>query len=303
MRSRNWVLFLFLAVLWGSNWSFMKTGVSLVNPIALVFQRFLISAVVLFPVFLLLRKRIPKDRATLGRLVLLGLFNASNVFLMHAGLVLESSGIGSVLTYTQPLFVFCLAIPFLKEKVTAIKLSGVMLGFVGVVVLFSGRISTLTLSFTPLIMILGAVFWAVAIVFYKKFLNHVDPFVANFFQLSVGVLVLAALSLFTNSFSFPNDPAYPWIILYVAIGGNVAGFSLWLYLLRQEEATSLSGSSFIIPVIALLFGWQLLGESISIQSMIGSALVLAGIYLVNFKTSKRKKSNPNDQRRRQCPNQ
>ncbi len=269
----------------------MKTGVSLVNPIALVFQRFLISAVVLLPIFLLLRKRIPKDRATLGRLLLLGLFNAANVFLMHVGLILETAGIGSVLTYTQPLFVFCLAIPFLKERVTVIKLAGVTLGFVGVVVLFSSRISSLTLTFTPSIMILGAVFWAVAIVFYKKFLTHVDPFVANFFQLSVGVLVLAALSLLTNSFTFPNDPMYPWIILYIAIGGNVVGFSLWLFLLRQEDATSLSGSSFIIPVIALLFGWLLLGESISIQSMLGSALILAGIYLVNLKFQREKIEN------------
>src|SRR3989304_6007072 len=163
LKFRNWLLFLFLAVLWGSNWSFMKTGVSLVNPIALVFQRFLISAIVLSPVFLVLRKRIPKDSATLGKLVLLGLLNASNVFLMHAGLVLESSGIGSVLTYTQPLFVFCLAIPFLKEKVTAIKLSGVMMGFVGVVFFFSGIISSLTFNLMPLMMIFGAVFWAVAI--------------------------------------------------------------------------------------------------------------------------------------------
>ena len=284
LRHRNLLLFFFLAVLWGSNWSFMKTGVSLVNPVALVFHRFLISAIVLAPVFLLLRKRIPKDTDTLGKLVFLGLLNSFNVFIMHAGLVLESSGIGAVLTYTQPLFVFCLAILFLKEKVTAMKLSGVLLGFVGVVVLFSGRISSLTFSFISLMMIVGAVIWAVAIVFYKKFLNHIDPFVANFFQLFVGVLLLSFLSVVTNNFTFSNNPAYLWIILYVAVGGNVAGFSLWLFLLRQEEATSLSGSSFIIPVIALFFGWQILGESISLQSMIGSALILAGIYLVNLRS-------------------
>lgn len=265
-------------------------GLSFVHPVTFLLQRFLLSTITLSPVLLLLRKKIPQDRYTLVKLVLLCLIYVSAIIAIHTGLRGESSGIGAVLTYTQPLFVFCLAVPFLKERITANKLLGAVIGFVGVVVLFLGRMGSFTFSST-LIMILGAFLWAASIVYYKKYLSHVDPFVTNFFQLSIGVFPLAVLSLITNSFILPGDVAYLWIILYVSVGALAVGWTVWLFLLREEEATVLSGSSFVIPVVALLFGWQLLGESIHTESMLGSALILGGVCLVNLKGRRRKTNN------------
>jgi drug/metabolite transporter (DMT)-like permease len=74
--------------------------------------------------------------------------------------------------------------------------------------------------------------------------------------------------------------------LYSSIGGLALGSTIWRFLLREEEATVLSGSSFIIPVVALIFGWQLLGETVHIESAFGSALVLGGLCLVNLKRYK-----------------
>lgn len=282
MRLRNWLLFVLVVFLWGSNWSMMKIGLKSVPPIAFVFQRFLVSVAALFPVAILFRKRMPRDSHTLVRLVLLCLIFVSIIIVQAIGLVRESSGIGAVLTYTQPLFVFWLAVPFLSEKITAFKLLGLIIGFFGVLILSWDRISALAFD-SDLMMLLGAFLWAVAVVYYKKYLNHVDPFVTHFLQLSVGALPLAALSLLTNSFAFPGDIVYLWIVLYSSVGALAVGNIVWLRLLREEEATTLSGSTLIIPAVALIFGWQLLGETLITASLVGSSLTLGGVYLINLR--------------------
>jgi len=95
------------------------------------------------------------------------------------GLVRESSGIGAVITYTQPLLVLCLASLFLNEKITGNKILGVAVGFTGVVILFLNTAGSFTLG-SGLIMFFAAFLWTVSVIYYKKLLNHVDPFVAVF---------------------------------------------------------------------------------------------------------------------------
>jgi len=192
-----------------------------------------------------------------------------------------------VITYTQPLFVFCLAVSILKEKVVAIRLLGAIMGFVGVVTLLHSKTDSSTIHST-FVMTLGAFLWAIAIVYYKKYLSHVDSLVTSFLQLSFGALVLSLISLLTNSFFLPEHIEYLWIVLYASVGSSAVGLVVWLFLLKQEDAVIVSGSTFIIPVVALFFGWQILGESVHAFSMLASAIVLIGVYLVNYKSNRKK---------------
>jgi drug/metabolite transporter (DMT)-like permease len=287
LKLQNWLLFLLVAFLWGSLWPVMKIGLRFVSPITFAMQRFIISALIMLPVPLLQLERIPKDSNTLGKLTILSLINASNFIATLVGLEKESSGIGAVLYYTQPLFVFCLAALFLKEKITTIKLSGAIMGLVGTLILFHSRISSFT-SYSTLLILLGAFLASVALVYYKKYLTYVGPVFTNFFQLSIGAVSLALLNILPSSFILPLDGTYLWIILYSSVGALVVGTTIWLFLLKEEEATILSGSSFIIPLVALILGQVLLGESVRIESMFGSALILGGVFLVNLKSRGRK---------------
>jgi len=260
----------------------MKMGLGFAPPIAFVLHRFVLSVAVLFPLFLVLRSRLPRDSQTVIRLVVLCLIFVSIIILQALGLVNESSGISAVLTYTQPLFVFCLAVPVLQEQVTTVKLLGVAVGFIGVVVLSLGRTASFTLD-SVLILLLSALAWAVAVLYYKKHLSHVDPFVTHFLQLAVGTAPLIIWSLATNSFAVPTDMSYIGILFYSSVGALAFGNIIYLFLLKQEDATTLSGSTLIIPTVALLFGWLLLGESPSPESLLGAVLTLGGVYMVNMK--------------------
>ena len=281
-RLRNWLLFLIVVLIWSSNWSVMKSGLGYAEPLTFVFHRFLFSSLSLLPAVIFMRRRIPTNREDLFRLLLLSIINAFGILSTNIGLASEKSGLSAVVTYTQPLFVFCMAVPFLNEKARVYKILGILIGFAGVVAI-SAREDTLLNSITSsmLFLLLGAFLWAVSTVYYKKFLSRVEPVIVNVFQLSLGAVLLGLITASSGELSLPSSTNYLLTVLYASIGASAIAFTLWICLLREEEATVLSSSSLVVPMVALFFGWLLLGETVDLQSIIGAVLVISGVYLVN----------------------
>lgn len=281
MKSRNIPLLIAVVLLWGSNYSLVKRGLGFVSPSTLLLQRFLVSLAALFPLFLLLRKKLPQDMGSLARLAIYGVLYTSVNTAQLVGMVGESSGISAVITYTQPLFVLGMAAPFLNERITTNKILGATIGFTGVAILFLNQVSSFTLE-SSLVLLLTAFLWAISVVFYKKFLGLADPFVAVFLQMTIGSVLFIALDLGMGSLTFPTSMEYVAIVLYSSIAGLAIANVLWLHLLRNEEATTLSSSVLLVPAVALLFGWGLLGENFGFESLLGSALTLGGVFLANL---------------------
>ena len=258
----------------------MKVGLRYVSPFVFVLHRFALSTIALLPFFLFWRNKLPRDRLTLTRLVILCLLFVGVITAQVYGLAGERSGVGAVLVYTQPIFVFCLAVPFLGESVTKSRLFGVSLGFAGVVVLSANKVGSFTVDST-LVLLLSAFLWAMSVIFYKKSLSHVSPLIAQFFQLSLGIIPLMLLSLTENTPIIQLDPSYVGILLFSSVAALALADVIWLFLLKEEEATTIAGSSFLVPVAAMFFGWQLLGESLTAELLLGSALTLGGVYILN----------------------
>jgi drug/metabolite transporter (DMT)-like permease len=281
-RLRNWLLFFVVVLIWSLNWPVMKKGLDYVDPLGFVFHRFLFAAILLFPFLLIFHNRIPKNRETLLRLLLLSVINAVGMASTNIGLVHEKSGLSAVITYTQPLFVFCMATLFLKEKTSKSRILGLLIGFSGVVTISAKGESFLqgvTLSILPLL--LGAFLWAVTIIYFKRYLTGVDAVVTNAFQMMWGAALLGTIDVASGIFQLPFSSDYWIIMLYASVAASGVAFTIWMHLLREEEATVLSSSSFIIPIATLLFGWLLLGETVEPQLILGAALILSGVYLVN----------------------
>ncbi|RLI25811.1 hypothetical protein DRO57_02985 [Candidatus Bathyarchaeota archaeon] len=208
-RLRNWLLFSIVVLIWSSNWSVMKMGLSYVDPWSFIYHRFLLSTTALSLLLFILKRRIPADKRGLVRLFILGLITSIGITSTSLGLVYEKSGVSAILTYTQPLFVFCMAIPFLGEKMNIGRALGVLIGFLGVMILSTRGDSFIdSLDFPVFLLVAGAFLWATAIIYYKKFLSHIDPTVANTFQLGVGVVLLTPV-IALKGLAFPLH----WITL------------------------------------------------------------------------------------------
>ena len=237
---------------------------------------------VLMPFLVTMRDRLPRDARVLGRVVIFSLLNALSIALVNLGLMHESSGIGAVLVFTQPLMVFVISVVLLHEKASSLRLIGVLTGLAGTttISLKEGVGLIPAFSYATLLLILGAFAWALAAVYYKKYLNNLDVIVATTLQFAVGFVVMLAFSMVSEGFVFPLVSQYLEILLYVSLGSSILGTVIWLYLLGREDATTLSSYGFIVPIIALIFGWWLLGESITERYYLGTILIVSGIYLV-----------------------
>jgi len=281
-RLKNWLLFIIVILFWSSNWAVMKIGLRYTDPLTFVFHRFLISALTLLPALIVLSRKIPRRRGDLASLLFISVINALGILSTNTGLAYETSGLSAVITYTQPIFVFCMAVPFLKEKASISRILGVSMGFLGVSVISLTRGASLRGSMGPiLLLLLGAFLWAVTTIYYKKSLSHVDPVITNLFQMGLGSVLMGLASAIHGGTVYPASTEYLFAILYASVASSTVAFTLWIYLLREEEATVLSSSALTIPMAALIFGWLFLGETIRPQALIGALLIILGVYLVN----------------------
>lgn len=282
MRKRSWLLFTLMALLWSLNWVVMKVGLKFVDPLNLVMQRLLLSSIILSPTLIWRRKNLPRDKFTWLKIGVLSLINAIGMASTNIGLLHETSGLSSLLTYTQPLFVFCLAVPFLGEKISLTRVFGVISGFLGILTLYVGRLrSQINLSSPFLFLILGAFLWALTVIYYKKFLSHVDPAIINITQFSIGAAFLLSIILTFEEPAFSSNALYILALLYMSALGSAAASTIWLILIKEEETAVVSTSSLIIPAMALILSWIFLGESIEQTTLLGLMLILTGIHLVN----------------------
>lgn len=280
-RPRNWILFVLVVFIWSSGWSVMKAAFSYVGPLNLALHRFALSALALSPLLIYLGKKTPSDRATVLKLLLLGIVNASAIVPMYWGVVYETSGMSAVLTYTNPIFVFCLCVLFLRTEAKRERLIGVVVGFSGVIVISMARADYIQTSVNTgdFLLILGAFLWAVTQVYYKTNLSHVDAALTIVIQQALSAVFVAPLVLVVEGFSFPLMWPYVMMILYMSIFASGIAMALWLHLLREEDVTVLSSSSFLVPMVAVFLGWLLLAEDIQPRALLGMGLILTGLYL------------------------
>ena len=111
-------------------------------------------------------------------------------------------------------------------------------------------------------------------------------------QFAVGFILLFILGTSFEGFPFPTDPTYLAILAYMSVAATVIGTMIWLYLLSQEDPTTLSTYGFITPIIAMVFGWWLLIEEINERSFLRIGLIIVGVYLVQKQWRVRKEKHP-----------
>jgi drug/metabolite transporter (DMT)-like permease len=278
------MMLLIVVLIWGANWVNMKIGLYYATPLNYLFQRLFFSSFMIAPFLFFAKNGIKRDPRIFVNVVILCVIYAVSVIFLMVGLEHESAGISSVVTFTQPLFVFALSAIFLKNEITKVRIVGVLVGFGGIITIYLEKIggveyATMSISF----LLASAFLWAVTIVYYKIISEEVHPYWIGFFQAAIGSIVVYPFALVTGGVVFIFDLPYLLSLAYVTVLSTVVAFSLWFYLLRSEDAAKVSSSSFMIPVVALVSSNLLLGETINLPQMAGVFMVLAGVYLVNRK--------------------
>jgi len=235
----------------------------------------------------MLHARLPKNRSSWAVMLFLGIFQIS----LPYGLVFwaeqyVSSGLAAVLFATMPFFVVIFAHILVDEKLTRLKVVGVIASFIGLVLIFWRDLAVPqglsgNLQFYGSLAVVGsAVSGALANVVGKQHAEEIDPAANVLVQSLTGTVALGALGLATEGHAdLSFTPTSILAILYLSIVGSALAFVGMYWLLKKTTATNVSLITFITPILALVLGWAVLQEVPDPNVGLGAMLILAGIYL------------------------
>ena len=285
-RLRIWGGFLTISIVWGSTWLAIKVGLGSMPPFFSAGIRFALAAVVLFTVVRTRRLRIPLTPDAKKLYLTLGVISYGIPYaLVYWGEQYIASGLCSVLFAAYPFWVAVFSHFLLpNERLDGFKLAGIILGFLGLLVIFSGDLgwsdASGTLGMSAIIV--STLLQGFALVLIKRYGQPVNPFAMNFVGMSIGSLILIALAFaFERGTSISLDGSAIGSVAYLAVFGSVIAFVTYHWLLKRIEAVYLSLTTFINPVIAVILGAIVLGEALTTGVYAGAALVLAGILTAN----------------------
>ncbi len=281
MRPRDVIELLFLSLLWGGAYLFTRAAVPAFGPAPLVSMRLGIAALILLPI-VFYRGGWPQLRASPRALFMVGVpFTALPFMLMTWGALHITAGLSAVLNATAPMFAALVAHFVLKERLGAWRAGGLLMGFVGVLILMSSGNVSLKTAEGPLavLAVLGtAMIWSVGANYTRRKMAGVDAMVTTAGSLAAASLFLAPLAWAT----WPSTPPSPRAWAEMAfLGIASSGLGMWMYfrLLRRIGTVPAMSVTFLSPLVAMVSGALYLGEAITLQMVAGCAVVLLGTAL------------------------
>jgi drug/metabolite transporter (DMT)-like permease len=278
-------LYILLCMIWGSTWIVIRVGSNAgLPPFLGATVRFGIALIILWTWVVVKKIPLPQTKKE-WRAVLLNGFLGSGVSfsIVYWCSQYVPSGIAAVIFGTMPLWTIMLSHWFFgSDKLSLHKLGGVVLGIVGIAVIFLpdvGSIPNSTLGWMALTLIAPFVS-ASSLVVTKNYAMKVNPTALNAVSITVGFVILLTGTLLTSGFSALQPRWEHWgTIMYLAVFGTVITFSGYYHLLQRASAVTMSMITLITPVVAIALGWIILDEALHIHTLIGAALVLSGVYL------------------------
>ncbi|MBP1225906.1 DMT family transporter [Flavobacterium sp. 1355] len=204
------------------------------------------------------------------------------------------SGLASVISALSPILIFLGSILFGLQKISLRGLVGVIIGFSGVVFIFKdGLESFLDPNYKTGMVFMGFAIlaWAAGTIYTKTHTIKSSNIILNlFYQFTMASAIQLVLAFVFS----PNPDISSWssrsifAALYLSVFGSVIAFFCYNYALKHVTAVQVSILSYINTIIAVFLGWLLLDEIITIDFIIATALIILGVFIVNYKKKEKK---------------
>jgi drug/metabolite transporter (DMT)-like permease len=286
LKPKQWFAFIALGLIWSSSFLWIKIAVQEIPPITLVAYRVLFG--LLFGVVMILIQRVslPRDAKSWTPLLILGISNiAIPFFLISWGEQSINSGVAAILDATVPLFSIVIAHFTLEDdQMTLPKVTGLLIGFAGVIILMSKDIGTSPSSLLGQgAVILACAFYAASGVYARKNTENTPGILR-----SAGPLVSATTVMWLGSFLFESPVKVPqlsitWIaLLWLGILGSGLAFVMSYYLIHEIGPTRTSMVTYTFPLGGVVLGFIFLNESLSWQLIVGGVLIIASLAVANW---------------------
>ena len=280
----NWTLFIVLSFIWGSSFVLMKEGMQVLSPYQVAALRILSAGVVLIPFAFRAIKQVPKNK--LGLVALSGILGSFiPAFLFCLAETKIDSSLAGILNALTPFFTILVGIAFFELKAERKKIIGILIGFIGLILLFTGNghIDFKNVSYSSFIF--------VATILYGLNVNMVGRHMHGIGSVNIATLAFVFLIIpclfilyFTGYFALPlsqKDYIFSTVASAIlGIMGTAVASILFYMLIKRAGAVFSSMVTYGIPFVAVFWG-LLLNEEISILQIVSLSVILAGVYLAN----------------------
>ncbi len=288
MKLKEWGAFALLGLIWGSSFLWIKIAVDEIGPFMLVALRLLFGLLGLLVIMGLQRQSFPRNRRVLLAFLFMGAFNTALPFVLISwGETKIDSGLASILNGTVPLFTIIIAHFWLHdEKITPARITGLIVGFIGVVVLVSRDFGPQGIQgnlFGQLAVIAASISYATAITFSRKYLRGQSPVVQSTMILLIAEAMLWIVTPIAESpLRFPALPITWFAVAWLGLLGSCLAYLLFFYLINAWGPTRASVVTYVFPVIGVILGIVFLKEVVDWRLIAGTLLVAGGILVLNM---------------------
>jgi len=294
----TWKTLLAFAIIyfvWGSTFLAIRVGVREVPPFLLAAMRFSVAGLILYGWTIARGERSPSGRqwASVSLLALL-------IFAIDYGLLFWAerriaSGITAVMMATIPAFMALVEITFLRTQRLTVRLAlALLIGLGGVAVLVS---RSLDLDGAPIdrlgamALIVAAMCWSVASAFARTLPLPPSKIMSSGAQMLAGGVFLAFISAALGEFR----DFHPWAVsrgawlslLYLIVAGSIIGFTAYVWLIHHESPTKVGTYAYVNPVVAVLLGYFLGGETLGLRTVLGTVFVLISVVVITTTRTKK----------------
>lgn len=285
MGKKAYLLLGLLGLIWGSSFLFIKLGVNEMPPAFVAGGRLAAGVLFLFMALRMQGRGLPR-RALWGPLFIAAfLNNCIPWILIPWGEQHISSALASILNATQPLFTVLIAhLATYDDRLTWHKLAGIILGFIGVVVLIGADLRDIASAGAQgdLAVLVACVSYAAGAVYTRQNLRGHDHTALAAGQLAFGLLLAIPLMMLSlgGLHAVPSATALLAVAALGILGSGVA-YIIYYWLIERVSASQVSLVTYLLPITAVFWGAALLNESLGVNTFAGLILIFVGIFLVN----------------------
>ncbi len=288
----DWLIFFSLGFIWGSSYLFIKLAVDDFGTFTLVALRLFVGAILLWTVVRIAGQALPRERRIYGHLLVMAIINITIPFLLitWAEQSVESS-LAAILTSPVPLFAIVLSALFLPDEPMRVNgLIGLIVGFIGVIIVVSPGLTGAGSSLTGEIALLGAsISYAAGAVYARRNVRGIPPMIPAVFQVTFALLITGTMALlFEHPWTATPDLQAVFSILWLGILGSGIAYLFVFRLFAHWGATRTTLVAYLLPVVGIVLGYLVLDEPVDGRLIVGTALVISGVALVNSRFGKRR---------------
>jgi drug/metabolite transporter (DMT)-like permease len=287
---RSDIVLLLAVFIWGLNFPILKAALEVMHPHVINVFRFTISAVVLGAIYIHRQKTSghafwdPMRNET-WRIVALGLLGfVLYQFFFIIGVENTAAGTAALIMSGAPVWTAIAGGLFRTERLRGLGWMGLAVSLIGTIVVVSGGVTGLAPGtlFGNLMMVGAALFWGLYTAFSRPVLGRVSPIGLSFFGLTAGLPILWIIGIpFFHQVDWSAVELWVWLAIFYsgALSTGVA-VAFWNTAIRSVGASQTAAYNNLVPFVALLFSYLLIGEPITVLQVVGGTLIIAGLLVM-----------------------